>query len=93
MKCLTEDVLACASESERQMEIFYQIPPWIVSAGGPVEDFLLRMLEREQSVLEQIMMSKERNRASEEIRCDNIYYLKDLLRQVRERGAMCDGAK
>ena len=93
VSCLTEDVLACASESERQMEIFYQIPPWIVSAGGPVEDFLLRMLKREQSVLEQIMMSKERNRASEEIRCDNIYYLKDLLRQVRESGAMCDGAK
>ena len=39
VSCLTEDILACASESERQMEIFYQIPPWIVSAGGPVEDF------------------------------------------------------
>ena len=58
-----------------------------------MEDFLLRMLKREQSVLEQIMMSKERNRASEEIRCDNIYYLKDLLRQVREREAICDDAK
>ena len=59
------------------MEIFYQIPPWIaLRQAGRWRIFLLRMLKREQSVLEQIMMSKERNRASEEIRCDNIYYLK-----------------
>ena len=77
----------------QQPEIFYQIPPWIVSAEGPVEAFLQRMLEREQGILEQIMLSKERDRNSEEIRCDNIYYLKKLLRQVRERGASQDGTK
>lgn len=86
-------VLEDIAEADQRPEIFYQIPPWILSAGGPVEDFLQRMLEKEQGILEQIMLSKERNRNSEEIRCDNIYYLKRLLRQVREREVIEDGTK
>ena len=90
---LARAVLNDIAEVEQPPEIFYQIPPWIVSAKGPVETFLQRMLKREEGILEQIMLSKERNRDLEETRCDNIYYLKNLLRQVREKGEMPDGTK
>lgn len=90
---LAGPVLDDIAEAELRSEIFYQIPPWILSAGGPVEAFLRRMLEKEQGILEQIMLSKERNRNSEEIRCDNIYYLKNLLRQAREKEVIKDGTK
>lgn len=82
-----------ASERKARGELFYQIPPWILSADGPVEAFLERMLLREESVLEQIMLSKERNRESETLRCENIYYLKHLLRQVREGVEIQNGTK
>lgn len=79
-----------AEQEDHRLELFYQIPPWIVSAQGPVEAFLTRMLSREQSVLEQIMLSKDRDRDSEEIRCENIYYIKGLLRQIQQEGAVQD---
>lgn len=65
-------------------EIYYQVPPWILSAKGPVEEFLERKLKKEENILEQIMLSAERNRDFEEIRCENIYYLKNLLEQARQ---------
>ncbi len=81
------------SESKQEIEIFYRIPPWILNAEGPAEEFLQRALAREQGILEQIMLSKERNKNAEKIRCDNIYYIKDLLRQVREREVNENGKK
>ncbi len=90
---LAKPILDNIAEADRRPEIFYQIPPWIVTAQGSVQAFLQRMLEREEVILEQIMLSKERNRNSEEIRCDNIYYLKNLLRQVQQKGVSEDGKK
>ena len=59
--------------------VFYDVPPWIMSSTGPVEDFIERNLETEKKKLENVMLSRKRNHALESDICDSIYYLKGLL--------------
>lgn len=64
-------------------EMFYKIPPWIVKAAGPVEEFLTRNIEAEKKKLENVMLSKNRNQELESKICEDIYYLKGLLKEYR----------
>lgn len=67
-------------------EIFYRLPPWIIRATGPVEEFIERNLDAEKRKLENVMLSKERNSSLEKEICDAIYYLKGLLEEKRRNG-------
>ena len=58
--------------------VFYDVPPWIKKATGPVEEFIERRLNTEKRKLERVMLSSVRNRELESRICDNIYYLKHL---------------
>lgn len=67
------------SESADGSEMICRIPPWIVNASGPVEEFLLRNIEAEKTKLENVKLSKKRNRELEENICGGMRYLEDLL--------------
>ena len=69
-------------------DIIYKIPPWIVDAGGPVEEFLTRNIEKEKNILNNVMLAKERNLEQEQQICDDIYYLKGLLKEYKN-GNQC----
>lgn len=62
-------------------DMIYKIPPWITGASGPVGEFLTRNIETEKKKLENVMLSRERNRQLENKICDDIYYLKKLLEE------------
>ncbi len=64
-------------------DMLYRIPPWIVRADGPVEEFLLRNIEGQKKKIESVMLAKQRNRQLEEKICDGIHYLKKLLGEYR----------
>lgn len=64
-------------------DIQYRIPPWIVRGSGPVEEFLRMNLSREKNILKSVMMSRHRNMKQEERICNNIYYIKALMKEVR----------
>ncbi len=64
-------------------DMLYKIPPWIISADGPVEDFLLRNIDSQKRKLESVMLSKSRNHKLEDRICDEIYYLKGLLKEYK----------
>lgn len=63
-------------------DIQYRIPPWIVDADGPVEDFLRRNLSREKKILKNVMLSRHRDLKQEDYICSNIYYVKSLLKEI-----------
>ncbi|MDO4545256.1 MAG: class I SAM-dependent methyltransferase [Bacillota bacterium] len=58
-----------------------RIPPWIVNASGPVEEFLKRAIASEQKKLEGVMMAEKRDREREQQLCEDIYYLKGSLKE------------
>lgn len=62
--------------------IQFRIPPWINKAQGPVAEFLQKNLDNEKNVLQNVMMSNQRNKKLEEKLCDNIFYLKRLLKEA-----------
>ena len=76
--CITEETVESAYGGDKAA-VFYDVPPWIMSSTGPVEDFIERNLETEKKKLENVMLSRERNHALESDICDSIYYLKGLL--------------
>ena len=43
-------------------DMFYDVPPWITKATGPVNEFMGRYIEREKRKLESVMMSQVRDR-------------------------------
>ena len=59
-------------------DMFYDVPPWITKATGPVDEFMGRYIEREKRKLENVMMSQVRDREKETRICGDIYYLKGL---------------
>lgn len=76
---LTEDDM----EGKTGDDMLYRIPPWIVKADGPVEEFLLRNIEGQKKKLESVMLARQRDRQLEEKICGEIYYLKKLLGEYR----------
>lgn len=71
-------------ECVEMREIMYRIPPWIIDAEGPVNEFLTRNLIKEENIFESMKLSRERNDELEaEIR-ENINYLKELLRRYED---------
>lgn len=64
-------------------DMIFKIPPWIISANGPVEDFLIRNIDKEENKLQNVMSSKNRNQQFERKISDEIDYLKDLLEEYR----------
>lgn len=65
-------------------DIIWKIPPWMVEAEGPVEEFLERRIKRVKTILEQVMLAGERDVDTEEKICGDIYYLKGLLKEIRK---------
>lgn len=65
-------------------DMMYRIPPWIIKASGPVEEFLIRNMENQKKKLENVMLSRKRNLQLEETICNDIAYLKRLLEEIRD---------
>lgn len=78
-RALIEEAAGMADE-----EHIYMVPPWIIHAGGHVEEFLIRNMDRKKAVLENVMLSKKRDVDTEDSICRSIYYLKKLLRRYRD---------
>ena len=63
-------------------DIIWKIPPWIIRASGPVEQFLIRNINKEKKKLENVMLAKTRKLELEEkIKCD-IKYLESLVEEL-----------
>ena len=81
--CLNEAFIgSSAAGSIAGEDIRFKVPSWMVKAGGPVDEFLRKNIEQEKNILKNVMLSKKRNISSEEKICNNIYYLKKLLKEV-----------
>ncbi len=61
--------------------IAWKIPPWIVSAGGPVGDFLDRNIEMYEDRLVNVKKAKVRNIELEDSIVSDIDYLKKLRKE------------
>lgn len=64
--------------------MIWRIPPWILEACGPVEEFLIRNIEREKTKLKNVMMSKKRNLQLEMQIHEDIQYLENLLEKKKD---------
>lgn len=84
---ITDDCRLCirgisfALEEDTGEDMIYRVPPWIIQAAGPVEEFLARNMENEKKRLENVMLAKERDIAQEDRICRGIAYLKRLLEE------------
>jgi len=65
-------------------DILWKIPPWIVEAGGPVNEFLSRNIDMEKTKLENIKKAKKPDPALEQKVEENIAYLENLLTEAED---------
>ena len=65
-------------------EMFYEVPPWITGAAGPVREFIEERGESEKRKLESVMLSKKRDRELESRICENIRYMKALTEGLKD---------
>jgi len=61
--------------------IIWKIPPWIVKADGPVDEFLKRHIELENEKLENVKLARVRNEQLEKSFEANIEYINGLLKE------------
>ena len=66
-----------------EQDIHLRVPPWILQAQGPLEDYLMLRIGQEELILDNLSRAKEPNPLLEEKTTDNIRYLQDLLEQIR----------
>ncbi len=62
-------------------DILWKIPPWIVDADGPVDEFLKRNIGLEEEKLANVKLAKVRNAELEAKFESNIEYLNGLLKE------------
>lgn len=67
-------------------DVRWRIPPWIVKAQGPVEDFLMRQIAAEQDKLKHVKLARTRELLLEEKIAEGILYLDALLEQKSGKG-------
>lgn len=77
-----EDYGFTAPEAEKH--IMYRIPPWIVDSGKLAGEFVARNLKKEEMILKNMALSKNRNVDNEKKVKSNIEYLDNLLRRCRD---------
>lgn len=64
-------------------DLIWKIPPWIIRASGPVDQFLERNIDREKKKLENVMKANTRNIELEEKLNRGINYLSELAEEYR----------
>lgn len=61
--------------------ILWKVPPWMLYADGPVEDFLFRNMEREKEKLENVRRARDRDFSLEQSIHENMKYLQYLMEE------------
>lgn len=71
---------AASSDGEHMI---WKVPPWMTEADGPAREFIERRITKSKEILEHVMLAGERDEEAESRICEDIYYLKGLLKEMK----------
>ena len=67
-------------------DLYYEVPVWMTSAGGPVSEHVRRIIRREENTLEGLNRAREINADETAAKEEEIRYLKRLLDDIEGNG-------
>lgn len=67
-----------------EQDIRLRVPPWMLRAQGPVEDFFDLRIAQETLILENLQRARKRDDTAEERIRQNLDYLRDLQKKYKE---------
>ena len=68
-----------------EQDIRLRVPPWMVLAKGPMEDYFKLRISQETLILENLRRAKKRDPVSEDRVRENLEYLRTLENQFKEK--------